>query len=170
MQPEQIVGGYTLETLGVCGLRGAMSPWDSCDYFWCLLWHWNFGSTIVNNHHKLSHWLTLRSMVLGSFLSPEAHLSFCFSARGQQPTLIRIYLIYLFVHLFIGSTGVRTQAGFELARQLLYHLSHTPSPFCFSYFSSSVCIFAQGQPGPRCAYLLLLHSWDHRPAPPYPAD
>jgi hypothetical protein len=28
--------------------------------------------------------------------------------------------------------------GLELARQVLYHLSHTPTPFCFSYFSNKV--------------------------------
>jgi hypothetical protein len=32
----------------------------------------------------------------------------------------------------------------SLARQMLYHLSHTPSPFCFSYFSDRVSCFSQG--------------------------
>jgi hypothetical protein len=35
---------------------------------------------------------------------------------------------------FLFSTTVRTQV-LAPARQSLYHLSHTPSPFCFSFFS-----------------------------------
>jgi hypothetical protein len=37
---------------------------------------------------------------------------------------------YLF--LFIGRTG------FEIAKQVLYHLSHTSSPFCSGYFGDGI--------------------------------
>jgi hypothetical protein len=35
--------------------------------------------------------------------------------------------------LFFGETGVLTQ-DLALAKQVLYHLSHTSSPFCSGYF------------------------------------
>jgi hypothetical protein len=35
--------------------------------------------------------------------------------------------------LFFGGTGVRTH-GFTLAKQSLYCLNHTSSPFCSGYF------------------------------------
>jgi hypothetical protein len=44
------------------------------------------------------------------------------------------------VFFFFGSTVVWTQ-GLPLGRQVIYHLSHVPSPFCFSYFSGRVLHF-----------------------------
>jgi hypothetical protein len=35
-------------------------------------------------------------------------------------------------YLFLGGTGFRTQS-FKLAKQGLYHLNHTSSPFCSGY-------------------------------------
>jgi hypothetical protein len=43
--------------------------------------------------------------------------------------------------------------GLLLAEQTLFHLHHTPSPFWFSYFASSVLCFCVGQPGLRFSYL-----------------
>jgi hypothetical protein len=41
-----------------------------------------------------------------------------------------------------------------LAREIFYHLSHVPSPFCFSYFSDRVSCFrlglTLGQDPPHC--------------------
>jgi hypothetical protein len=47
--------------------------------------------------------------------------------------------------LFTGDTGV-FNSGLALARQVLYSLSLTPSPFYFSYFSGSVSWFSPGWP------------------------
>jgi hypothetical protein len=48
--------------------------------------------------------------------------------------------------------------GLVLARQVLYHLSHSPSPFCFSYFLNRVIFIT------RLAWtvilFVLLSSWD----------
>jgi hypothetical protein len=46
---------------------------------------------------------------------------------------------YLFIYLFIylGVTGVWTQ-GSTLAKQALYCLSHTSTPFCSGYFGDGV--------------------------------
>jgi hypothetical protein len=80
---------------------------------------------------------------------------------------------FLFVCFCFCNTGVWTQS-FTFAKQVLYHLSHTLSPFCFTYFSNrishlrwdwlvlpiySFCI----------AYLQFLHSWDNRCQSPCPA-
>jgi hypothetical protein len=57
-------------------------------------------------------------------------------------SFLHILLVFLSLCFFLsfGSTGVWTQ-GFVLARWSLYYLSHTPSPFCFIYFSGRVsCI------------------------------
>jgi hypothetical protein len=49
---------------------------------------------------------------------------------------------------------VLTVLGYEITcRQALYHLSHTPNPFCFSYFSDGSCVFAHSdlnQNSPIC--------------------
>jgi hypothetical protein len=42
-----------------------------------------------------------------------------------------IALFYFFFFLFLG-------LGFALAKQVLYHLSHTSSPFCSGYFGDKV--------------------------------
>jgi hypothetical protein len=36
-----------------------------------------------------------------------------------------------------GETGISNQ-GFVIAKQALYHLNHTSSPFCFGYFGAGV--------------------------------
>jgi hypothetical protein len=46
-----------------------------------------------------------------------------------------------FVPFLLGDTQ-----GLSLARQVLYHLSQAPSPFCFSYFSDRVSLFAEAWP------------------------
>jgi hypothetical protein len=38
-------------------------------------------------------------------------------------------------------------SGPVLVSQVLYHLSHTLNPLCFSYFSNRVCVFAWARLG-----------------------
>jgi hypothetical protein len=47
----------------------------------------------------------------------------------------------------MGSTEIWTQ-GLMLDRQILYHLHHSSSPFCFSYFSNSLVFFVQASLDP----------------------
>jgi hypothetical protein len=72
-------------------------------------------------------------------------------------------------HLFISvsfevpkptffSTGICTQ-DLELARQVLYHMSHTPSPFYFPYLGEKVSCLHPGQPELYSSYLFFQHSW-----------
>jgi hypothetical protein len=64
-----------------------------------------------------------------------------------------------FFFLF-GGTGVSTK-GLTLSNQALYHLSHTPALFCFSYFSGRVwCIPPTQKAGLRLqsSYLCLPHA------------
>jgi hypothetical protein len=56
--------------------------------------------------------------------------------------------------LCFGGTGVYTQ-GFALAKQVLYCLSHTFSPFCSGYFGEGGFTFCPGQSGPRSSYFSL---------------
>jgi hypothetical protein len=45
---------------------------------------------------------------------------------------------------------------------MLYLLSHTPSPFCFSYCFNRLWSFCLGWPGPWSSYVDLPHSWEDR--------
>jgi hypothetical protein len=54
-----------------------------------------------------------------------------------------------------------------LSRQVLYHLSHAPIPFCFSYFSDRVLSFCMASLGLQSSYLCLLPRKHHRHAPPH---
>jgi hypothetical protein len=47
----------------------------------------------------------------------------------------------------------------DLARQMLYHLSHISS---FSYFSNRVLYLCLGWPGPQFSYFCFLCSWDDK--------
>jgi hypothetical protein len=56
-----------------------------------------------------------------------------------------------------------------LARQALYHLSHTSSPSCSGYFGDRVLFFCPGQPGQGSSYFRLPRSgWDDRHVTPRP--
>jgi hypothetical protein len=44
------------------------------------------------------------------------------------------------IFVVAGGTGVSTQ-GLMVSTQVLYHLNHAPSPFCFNYFSDRVSCF-----------------------------
>lgn len=62
--------------------------------------------------------------------------------------------------------------SFVLARQVLYHFSHTLTSFCFSFFSYRVLHFfswdslwPQFSLGPTYSFLC---GWDYRNTPPYP--
>jgi hypothetical protein len=53
------------------------------------------------------------------------------------------FLVILFCFVFCGGgTGVKTHSP-VLARQVLCHLSHASSPFCFSNISDRVSCFTQ---------------------------
>jgi hypothetical protein len=62
-------------------------------------------------------------------------------------------LLNFFFFLIFGGTGVWLQ-GLALARQVLSHLSYSPSPFCFSYFLDRLSHFCLGlalhQDPPTC--------------------
>jgi hypothetical protein len=53
--------------------------------------------------------------------------------------------------------GICTQ-GLPVARQMLYHLSHTPNPFWFSYFSNRVLLLFMSQLAGTMSLLLMLPS------------
>jgi hypothetical protein len=52
---------------------------------------------------------------------------------------------------------------------MLYHLSHSASPFCFRYFTGRVSCFCLGWPGTQSSYIHFLHSWDDKCTLPHPA-
>jgi hypothetical protein len=60
---------------------------------------------------------------------------------------------------------VGLNAGLTLARQVLYHLSHTSRPFYYGYFGDRVSIL----PTPARTIILFYAScsWDDRYAPPH---
>jgi hypothetical protein len=65
---------------------------------------------------------------------------------------------FTFLSFFFGSTGAWTW-GLGLARQVLYHLSHSASPFCVGYFWGRVSLYTWAglQYDSICASQ---HSWD----------
>jgi hypothetical protein len=75
-----------------------------------------------------------------------------------------------FIIIFWSGTVVWTQ-GFDLARQVLYHLRHAPSPFCFSYFSDRVSYFLpRADLRLKSSYTGLPLSWNHKYTPPCSAS
>jgi hypothetical protein len=62
------------------------------------------------------------------------------------------------VWVWFDGSGVWTR-GFALAKQVLYHLSHTSSPFCSDYFGDGV--LQTYLPG-----LTLNEPWSSRSQPP----
>jgi hypothetical protein len=56
-----------------------------------------------------------------------------------------------------------------LARQALYHLSHTFCPLSSGYFGAQVLLFAQGDLDYDSVILSFPHSWNDRNTPTYPA-
>jgi hypothetical protein len=60
------------------------------------------------------------------------HHVWILSQQSQNKT--HRFLFFFFVSFIFASKGIWTQDSM-LARQVLYHLSHVHSPFCFSYFS-----------------------------------
>jgi hypothetical protein len=56
-----------------------------------------------------------------------------------------------------------------LARQVLYHLSHATSSFCFDYLEMIGSHFTPGWPISSSSYLHFQHSWDDRYTPLCPA-
>jgi hypothetical protein len=55
---------------------------------------------------------------------------------GPEPGLF-LFVRFLFLFMCFGGARVGTQ-GFTLAKQELYLLSHTSSPFCSGYFGDGV--------------------------------
>jgi hypothetical protein len=60
-------------------------------------------------------------------------------------------MVYFLCKLFVVLLVFELRAS-SLLRQVLYHLSHTCSPFCFSYFSDRSQVFCPGWPGPKSSY------------------
>jgi hypothetical protein len=61
------------------------------------------------------------------------------------------------------------ELGLELSRQTLYHLRHTASPFCCSYFWDRVLHLCPGWPGLWYSYSCYLYGWDDRCTPLHPS-
>jgi hypothetical protein len=61
----------------------------------------------------------------------------------QLHKLFKTFSLHLSVFFFFYGTGTWTQC-FVLAKQALYHLSWTSSPFCYGYFgdglSQTICL------------------------------
>jgi hypothetical protein len=70
----------------------------------------------------------------------------------QYVCLALLLFTQVFYLLFVGGTGVEIGA-FHLLVQVLYHLSQTSSPFCFSYFWDWV----------SCLCSVMLAGLDHHP-------
>jgi hypothetical protein len=88
--------------------------------------------------------------------------------RGRQMSHVCTLLIGFW---FFCGTGILTE-DFTVAKQVLYHSSHTSSPLCFAYFGDgSLTSYL-----PRLASNLEpLHlsppsSWDYRREPPTPSS
>jgi hypothetical protein len=86
-----------------------------------------------------------------------------------------MYLPICYLFIYFCGTENGTQ-GLRLAKQVLYHLSHTPCPFFYlSYFSGKI-LWDFFCPGPASDAdlldLYLLSSWDdrHEPLCPAPGD
>jgi hypothetical protein len=60
----------------------------------------------------------------------------CCTSKGKCGGLAFL-ILFLFLYFFFGETGVWTQ-GFVLAKQVVYHLSHTSGSFCSGHFGDRV--------------------------------
>jgi hypothetical protein len=94
----------------------------------------------------------------GGLLEEEGHERLLFNKYAPpHPVLITI--------IFFGDTW-SLNSGPTFAWQVLYHLSHASSHFCFSYFGIGPWAFAWLAP-PQFSYLHFLSSWDDRCLPPH---
>jgi hypothetical protein len=98
----------------------------------------------------------------------------------QQCCYIKVYY-YLFIRLFLHQAfafslslflSLSLSAGewpcnLTPVRQVLHHLSHTPSPFLhLAILQLGSHVFSWTYPKPWSSYLVLLHNWDYRHMPP----
>jgi hypothetical protein len=80
---------------------------------------------------------------------------------SSQSNSLEIPCVSVHVHVCV-SEGVWTW-DLMIANQALYHLSHTPALFCFSYFLHQVSHFSSGDSlRPWSSYLCLPCNWDCR--------
>jgi hypothetical protein len=75
---------------------------------------------------------------------------------------------FFFFFFFLHTRVWAWFQGFVLARQVLFHLSHTPSPFCFINFSDRILCFCLSQPLWQSSYLHLQDGY-YSCVPPHPA-
>jgi hypothetical protein len=97
---------------------------------------------------KLAHLCTMHSS--------SNPFKFCYDLSSLSP------LLSSFFFFSFCSTGFWTW-GLVLARQVLYHLTHTFSPFCLFYFSDRVlCFLPRAGLGLQSSYLCFPSSWGFR--------
>jgi hypothetical protein len=68
---------------------------------------------------------------------------------------------------FLCSGRIWTQ-GLTLSRQVLHHLSHTPSSCCIGYFWNRILLFLRPAWTVIFLFVLLCHSWHDRLTPTCP--
>jgi hypothetical protein len=155
-----VVDWTVLRTISDLRVWGSKLPWS-----WALIQsRANLMVTGINCHHRMKGAMGCE---LPLFTVPMARLlgsdqGFSMTADSSHPSIVTWLLltarsschwvscIFTLLHLvlkkspFLCGTGIWT-----LARQGLYHFTHTPSTFCFSYFSH----FSSGQPKHLSSYL-----------------
>jgi hypothetical protein len=83
------------------------------------------------------------------------------SYRNYNELIINCCVGFCLFLYFLVILGFEHRA-LHLPGQVLYHLSHASSPFCFSYFSCSVSHLCLGWSGPWSFFFFLPCSWDYR--------
>jgi hypothetical protein len=81
------------------------------------------------------------------------------SYRNYNELIINCCVGFCLFLYFLVILGFEHRA-LHLPGQVLYHLSHASSPFCFSYFSCSVSHLCLGWSGPWSSHLCP-NSWDY---------
>jgi hypothetical protein len=86
---------------------------------------------------------------------------------GHLPHRREAQVLFLIFSSFFGATGVWIQ-GFQFARQVLYQLRHTLSPFCFSfYILIGIHPFLLWLASDYYPSTSTSHSWDYRHVSPH---
>jgi hypothetical protein len=118
--------------------------------------HWNLLTCTWNALHMLE------SILLLNCLYTVLTSKFRSSLLQRQPTPPHTWSVWD-PPLFWGYWGLKS--GPILTRQVLYHLSHAYSLFCFRNFSNRVLLLCPSCPGPWFPYLKFPSSKDDRHVP-----